>query len=124
MTMRAALFATFALAATSVAGEPKAAAVLGTRIADWTLPQVETGKPWSLAAAGRDAKAVVVAFLGTECPISNAYAPVLTALSKRYGSKGVLFIGINSNRQDNAAAVARHAKEFSIPFVVLKDEGT
>src|SRR5262249_1607759 len=45
------------------------------------------------------------------------------ALSKEYESKGVLFVGVNSNRQDYAVVVAKHAKEYSIPFVMLKDEG-
>jgi thiol-disulfide isomerase/thioredoxin len=122
--MRSAVLATVALAACAVAGEPKPTPILGTKLADWTLPRADTGKPWSLAVDGRDAKAVVVVFMGTECPISNAYAPVLTQLSKEYASKGVLFIGVNSNRQDDAAAVARHIKEFSISFPILKDEGS
>ncbi len=122
--MRAAVLATVALAAAAAAGEPKAApAPLGVKLADWTLPRADTGAAWSLAADGRDAKAVVVVFLGTECPVSNAYAPVLAALAREYGPKGVAFVGVNSNRQDDAAAVAKHAKEFSIPFVVLKDDG-
>jgi thiol-disulfide isomerase/thioredoxin len=111
------------LTALAVAGEPKPTPILGTRLADWSLPRADTGKPWSLATDGRDAKAVVVAFLGTECPISNAYAPVLTELATEYAAKGVRFVGVYSNRQDDAAAVAKHAKEFSITFPVLKDEG-
>ncbi len=122
--MRAAVVALAALAAAAPAGEPKAApAPLGVKLADWTLSRADTGKPWSLAADGREAKAVVVVFLGTECPVSNAYVPILAALRKEYSPKGVLFVGVNSNRQDDAAAVAKHAKEFSIPFVVLKDDG-
>jgi thiol-disulfide isomerase/thioredoxin len=120
--MRAAVFAILAATALAVAGESKPTATVGTRLADWTLPRADNGKPWSLAADGREAKAVVVAFLGTECPISNTYAPVLSNLSKEFGAKGVLFVGVYSNRQDDAASVAKHAKEFSIPFLVLKDE--
>jgi thiol-disulfide isomerase/thioredoxin/mono/diheme cytochrome c family protein len=121
--MRAAVLATVAIAALAVAGEPKPAPIVGAKLADWALPRADTGKRWSLADDGRDAKAVVVAFLGTECPVSNAYAPILSALSKQYESKGVLFVGVYSNRQDDAASVAKHIKEFSIPFVALKDEG-
>jgi thiol-disulfide isomerase/thioredoxin len=121
--MRAAALATAVLAACAAAGEPKTATVLGTKLADWTLPRADTGQPWSLASDGRPAKAVVVAFLGTECPVSNAYAPVLTALSKEYAAKGVAVVGVYSNRQDDAVAVAKHAKEFSITFPVLRDEG-
>src|SRR5271155_4961249 len=108
--MRSAVLATVALAAFAVAGEPKPTPILGTKLADWSLPRAATGKPWSLAVDGRDAKAVVVVFIGTECPISNAYAPVLTQLAKEYGPKGVQIIGVNSNRQDDASAVAKHVK--------------
>jgi thiol-disulfide isomerase/thioredoxin len=120
---------TLALAAFAVARESKPAAApatapLGVKLADWSLPRADTGKPWSIAADGRQAKAVVVVFMGTECPISNAYAPVLSGLAKEYAGKGVLVVGVNSNRQDDVAAVAKHVKEFSITFPVLKDDGT
>jgi thiol-disulfide isomerase/thioredoxin len=120
---------TLALAAFAVARESKpagapATAPLGVKLADWSLLRADSGKPWSIAADGRQAKAVVVVFMGTECPISNAYSPVLSGLAEEYAGKGVLFVGVNSNRQDDAAAIARHAKEFSITFPVLKDDGT
>jgi thiol-disulfide isomerase/thioredoxin len=121
--MRSAVLATFAFAALAAGGESKPTPAVGTKLADWTLPRADTAKPWSLAADGRDAKAVVVAFLGTECPVSTAYVPVLAALSKEYEAKGVRFVGVYSNRQDDAATIAKHAKEAAIPFVVLKDEG-
>ncbi len=98
-------------------------APLGARLSDWTLPQASDGRPWSLANNGRDAKAVVVLFLGTQCPVNNLYLPALATMQKKYAGQGVLFIGINSNAQDNRAAVAKHAKQFELPFVVLKDEG-
>jgi thiol-disulfide isomerase/thioredoxin len=122
--MRAAAVASLVFAAVAAAGETKPAAPVGVRLADWTFTRADTGKPWSLAADGREAKAVVVVFLGTECPISNAYVPALTGLAKEYAGKGVLFVGINSNRQDDAAAVAKHVKEYSVTFPVLKDDGT
>ena len=100
---------------------PPLPAPLGTRIADFTRPRPADGAPWSLVKESRNAKAVVVVFLGTECPVSNAYVPTLAALHKQFGPKGVVFLGVNSNPQDDEAAVARHAKEFGIPFVVLKD---
>jgi thiol-disulfide isomerase/thioredoxin/mono/diheme cytochrome c family protein len=114
-----------ALSVSARAGDEKSAppAPLGIRVADWTLPRADDGKPWSLAKDGRDAKAVVVVFIGTECPVSNAYQPTLAALHKKYSAEDVLFVAINSNRQDDAAAVAKHAKEHAIPFTVLKDDG-
>lgn len=71
----------------------------------------------------KDRKAVVVVFLGTECPINNAYLPVLAQLHKDYAEKGVAFLAINSNRQDAPERVAEHARKHGIPFPVLKDPG-
>src|SRR6516225_4300674 len=92
---------TLALAAFAVARESKpagapATAPLGVKLADWSLLRADSGKPWSIAADGRQAKAVVVVFMGTECPISNAYSPVLSGLAKEYAGKGVLVVGVNS----------------------------
>jgi peroxiredoxin len=98
-------------------------APLGTRTADFTLPRSAGGPPWSLAKETREARAVVVLFLGTQCPVGNAYAPVLAALHQKYSPRGVVFLGINSNQSDDAKTVARHAREFAIPFPVLKDDG-
>jgi thiol-disulfide isomerase/thioredoxin len=69
----------------------------------------------------KDKKAIVVVFLGTECPVNNAFVPVLVTLDKEYGNKGVAFVGINANRHDTAERVAAHAKKNDIPFPVVKD---
>lgn len=89
-------------------------------VADFTLPDVQTGKPVSLADF-KDRKVVVVAFIGTACPINNAYAPRLAELSRKYEAKDVQFIGINPNRIDSVKDVAAHQKKYEIPFPVLKD---
>jgi peroxiredoxin/mono/diheme cytochrome c family protein len=68
-------------------------------------------------------KAIVVIFIGTECPINNAFMPRLAALHKEYADKGVQFLAINANSQDTPARIAAHAKEHGIPFPVLKDTG-
>lgn len=97
-------------------------APVGTRITEIVSNDATTGKPWSLAEHAREAKAVVVLFMGTECPVNNAYAPRLADLNRKYGDRGVVFVGINSNEQDDVEAIAKHAKAFQIPFPVLKDE--
>lgn len=80
------------------------------------------GKTWSLDEP-KDAKAVVVLFLGTQCPINNAYLPRLAELHAVYAPKGVAFVAINSNEHDTAAAIRDHAKKYRLPFPVLKDDG-
>src|SRR5262245_11301297 len=100
--------------------EKAVAPLVGARIGDFTLPNAVTQAPWALASETRNARAVVVVFLGTECPVSNAFIPKLSAWAKKYGND-VTFVGINSNEQDDAATVAKHAKDFGITFPVLKD---
>ncbi|CAN5455000.1 redoxin domain-containing protein [soil metagenome] len=99
----------------------KAPAVLGRKIADFSLPDAK-GTRVELAQF-KQAKAIVVVFVGTECPISNSYLPRLAELSKQYADKGVQFLAINANRQDSPARVGEHAKENALPFPVLKDAG-
>ena len=81
-----------------------------------------TGKTHSLAGY-KDKKAVVIVFLGTQCPINNAYLPVLAELHQKYVAKGVQLLGINSNRHDTPERVAEHAKKHEVPFPILKDTG-
>jgi peroxiredoxin len=80
------------------------------------------GKPWSLDAEAKDKKAVVVVFVGTQCPVNNAYMPTLVALEKTYRDKGVQFVAINANEHDSAEAIKEHAKKYGLTFPVLRDE--
>jgi peroxiredoxin len=101
--------------------DPPEAASIGRKIPNFTLNDT-AGKPCALDDF-KDKKAVVVLFLGTECPINNAYLPRLAELHKEYAAKGVQFLAINANEPDTADRVAEHAKKHAIPFPVLKDEG-
>jgi len=94
---------------------------VGQKIADFQLPDAQGGDRSLLDWA--DAKIVVVAFLGTECPLANLYAPRLSKLAEDWKSDGVAVIGINSNQQDTAAEVAEHAQRLGLAFPVLKDAG-
>lgn len=104
------------------AGAKPAVSQLGKKIADFTLPDA-VGKPISLADF-KDKKAVVVVFIGTQCPVNNYFMPRLGELHKEFAEKGVQFLAVNSNRQDTADEVAKHAKQHGIPFPVLKDDGS
>jgi peroxiredoxin len=72
-------------------------------------------------SAWKDSKAVVVLFLGTECPLSNDYLLEHARLHTAYSEKGVHFVGVNSNRQDSPARVAEHARKHKVPFPMVKD---
>jgi peroxiredoxin len=95
----------------------------GDRAQDFTLNDVRTGKAVSLSSY-RDARAVAVVFIGTQCPYSNAYNHVMAELADRYGSKGVVFVGINANKTEPLEQVRAHAEQHGLDFTVLKDEGS
>jgi peroxiredoxin len=101
------------------AADDETTANLGKQIAKLDLKDT-AGKSWTVADL-KDSKAVVVLFLGTQCPINNAYLPRLVELHKTYAEKGVRFIAINANKQDTDAKIAEHVREYKISFPVLKD---
>ncbi len=101
------------------AGTPKTDSVVGRQLADFVLPD-STGKQMALADFN-DAKLVVVVFMGTACPIGNAYVPDLNDLQKRYRDQKVQVIGINSNLSDSPESIAKHVEEFKVNFPVLVD---
>src|SRR5262245_51647526 len=70
----------------------------------------------------KDKKAVVVVFLGTECPLNNQYLGRLAQLHKEFADKGVQFVAVNSNVQDTPERIAAHTKKHEIPFPVLRDD--
>src|SRR4051812_44586002 len=78
--------------------EDSVAPPIGRKIADFTA-QDFLGAKVSLADWA-DKKAVVVVFLGAECPLSKLYAKRISELSAKYAADGVQFVGINANRQD------------------------
>lgn len=86
----------------------------------FTLPGSD-GEQHSLSDF-KDAEAIVVMFIATRCPISNNFNERMVELADQYQDKGVVFLGINSNKQEDMAEVKKHANEHGFPFVVLKDK--
>ncbi len=70
-----------------------------------------------------ESKCLVVAFLGTECPLAKLYGPRLQTLAKEYEPQGVKFLAINANQQDSIAEIAAYVKQHGIAFPILKDPG-
>jgi peroxiredoxin len=94
---------------------------IGRKIDNFTLEDYR-GRKRSLSDWS-DSKLVVVAFLGTECPLANLYLPRMSELAAKFESQGVAFIAINSNQQDAITDVASHAQRHKVSFPVLKDPG-
>lgn len=107
----------------SAAATPDAKAAstspLGKRITQWTLNDAR-GAKHSLHDL-RDAKAVVVVFLGTECPLARMYAPRLAELSEELKGQGVQFVGVISNVQDSVADITKFVDDTGVKFPVLVD---
>jgi peroxiredoxin len=89
------------------------------RVSRFSLPDVQ-GKLHQ-PSEWQGAKAVVLLFLGTECPISNGYAPEMARLAGEFGSRGVLFYGVHCDPDVTAPIAAAHAKDFSLVFPLLLD---
>lgn len=94
---------------------------IGKRIESFELKDFG-GKAHTLAELA-DKQAVVVVFLGTECPLATLYAPRLSQLAERFAAQGVAFVGINSNQQDSLSEMAAYAKTHGLNFPLLKDVG-
>jgi peroxiredoxin len=99
----------------------KTAVFSNPAIKDFTLKDVY-GKAHSLSDY-KDAKAIVVMFIATECPVSLAYDKRMAKISSQYIEKGIVFLGINSNKQESINDCKVHAEKIGFKFPVLKDEG-
>ncbi len=86
----------------------------------FTLTTVD-GKTFSLAEAAKSHKAVVIMFIATKCPYSNAYNDRMRDLAAAYAKQGILFAGINSNKTEPADEVIAHAKQHGLAFPIMKD---
>jgi len=117
-------FLVIALAAVAGSGrsiDVPAPPAIGATIDDFTLPDVD-GKEHSLKSLMGN-KGVVIIFIATKCPVSNAYNQRMEQLAQDYKAKGVTVIGINSNFNESATDVKAHAAEKDLTFTILKDEG-
>ncbi len=98
-----------------------AESTLGRQIGGFALQDFR-GRKLSLDDLS-DKRAVVIGFLGTDCPLAKFYGPRLQRLSDRYEEQGVAFLGVNSNMQDSLAEMEAYARRHKIRFPMLKDPG-
>jgi peroxiredoxin len=90
------------------------------RMGNFTLKDVTTGRDLTLYGL-RGSRAIVLVFIGTDCPVGDLYTPRLVELNRAYKSKGVVFLGISSNAHDIEQDVAKYVRDMGIDFAVLKD---
>lgn len=70
----------------------------------------------------KNSKAIVLIFVSTQCPVSNAYNKRMAKLYSQYKDNNVKIIGINSNKAETAEDIKKHAAEKNLQFAILKDE--
>ena len=66
-------------------------------------------------------RAVVLLFVTTDCPLSNAYVPEFNRLQRAYASQGIVFYAVQGDATIAAEEVRRHVKEFAYGFPYLID---
>lgn len=118
----AVLFTVFAMLAfvviptTSEAGD----FAVGTTLENFSLPDT-AGKTHSFNDLKGKNGAVIV-FLSAQCPVVKAYNERISQIAADYASKGIAFIGINSNSTESLDWVKSNAAE-NYKFPVLIDKG-
>src|ERR1017187_10518581 len=99
---------------------------LGTTASDFKLPDVVSGKTYSLKDfAGK--KALLVMFMCQHCPYIKHIQGELTKLGKDYATKDIAIVGISANDADNypddsPAELKKNAKAQGFVFPLLHDE--
>ncbi|MBI5834668.1 MAG: redoxin domain-containing protein [Armatimonadetes bacterium] len=115
MRPRALLIALMALAAACAAQLP-----LGSPTPDFALYDL-SGTLHRLSNHKGKAKAVVLLWFGSDCPVCHAYEQRVQALRNEFADKGVVLYAINSNAGESADAIRAHQRAASLTFTVLKD---
>ncbi len=69
----------------------------------------------------KDAKAIVLFFIGTECPLANRYLTRLNDLATAYSEKNVVVFAVNASAMESVDEIAKHATSQGIAVPVLLD---
>jgi peroxiredoxin len=91
----------------------------GKKVENFTLEDYN-GVKHSLTDYAKS-KVIVLMFIATQCPVSNAYNTRMVDLYDDYSKKGVSFVALNSNKQESVEEIKDHAKEHGFQFLILKD---
>jgi mono/diheme cytochrome c family protein len=71
----------------------------------------------------KDAKATVVAFTSTTCPVTQRYGPTLAALEKEFSARGVQFVFVNPVESDTATSAKEMAARLGWKGPYVRDTG-
>lgn len=110
-------------AAPALAGE-RVDPTLGEPAPQFSLDDVVTGQTVNLSEF--QGKVVVIAFQSVNCPWdkmrdSGGYQRYLSPLSQQYTDQDVVFLAINSNKNETVEEVGSYHEQHSLPYPILKD---
>lgn len=94
---------------------------VGTKLDDFKLTGID-GKEHSFNGLMGKNGAVLV-FLSAQCPVVKAYNDRINQIAADYASKGIAFIGINSNATEDLAWISSDAATVGYKFPLLIDKG-
>ena len=97
---------------------------VGSNIIPFDLPATD-GKNYSVDSF-KDAKALVIVFSCNHCPYAKAAWPILIKMAGEFKDKGVAFVGINPNDEnqypeDSFEEMKKKVTEWHINFPYLRD---
>lgn len=113
------LFALLGVMCAGASDSQAAESPIGKKIENFSLHDFR-GKTHSLADY-KDSKAVVVAFIGIECPLAKLYVSRLEQMVADFGDQGVTVLAIDSNQQDSVTELTGFAARHKLTFPILKD---
>ena len=100
---------------------PKGNFAVGTKLENFTLPDL-SGTEQSLDKLEGENGAVLV-WVSAQCPVVKAYNERINEIADELKAKGINLIGINSNATESLDYVTSNAKEVGYKFPVLIDKG-
>ena len=68
------------------------------------------------------ARATVLIFVRTDCPISNRYAPEIQRIAGRFSSQGVKFWLVYADLSETADAIRKHLADYHYDLAAVRDQ--
>ena len=97
------------------------ALAIGTVVENFSLSDVD-GKSQTLDRL-KGKNGTVVVWLSAQCPVVRGYKDRINEIAAAYHTKGINFVGINSNSTEDLAWVKSNITEYGYKFPVLIDKG-
>lgn len=100
------------------------AAILAAALLPAGVPQFQlrdTQGALHTPAEWHSAKAVLLFFVTTDCPVANSYVPEMNRIHDAYAARGVLTFAVQADTTVAPNAAAAYAKDFHYGFPLLLD---